>query len=138
MRVFLDTNIILDVIEARPKLVEESSAVLARAEKLGASLFIAWHSLATIYYLIRRGRTEQDTMAEIDNLLAWAEIAPVGPSSAARARNLSFPDFEDAMQCVSAENCLADVIVTRNTKDFTSSPIPVVAPTEFLIQYGTS
>ena len=51
MRVFVDTNILLDVIESRAGLVEESSAVLARAEALNAKLFIAWHSLTTIYYL---------------------------------------------------------------------------------------
>ena len=68
MRLFLDTNILLDVIESRPGLVEESTEVLARAEQLEAKLFIAWHSLATIYYLIRRGRTEQETMEEVDQV----------------------------------------------------------------------
>lgn len=50
MRVFLDTNILLDVIESRPGLVEESAAVLTLAEVLQTELYIAWHSLATIYY----------------------------------------------------------------------------------------
>lgn len=48
MRLFLDTNILLDVIESRPGLVDESAAVLVLAEQLEARLFIAWHSLATI------------------------------------------------------------------------------------------
>lgn len=137
MRVFLDTNVLLDVIEARPGLVEESSDVLTLAEGLQAELYIAWHSLATIYYIIRRGRSEEAAMAEIDQILAWANIAPVDSLSASRARNLNFPDFEDAMQCVCAESCLADVIVTRNTKDFTQSPIPVMSPSEFLVRYET-
>jgi len=41
MRVFLDTNILLDVIESRPGFVEDSSAVLVLAEKMQADLFIA-------------------------------------------------------------------------------------------------
>ena len=117
MRIFLDTNILLDVIESRPGLVDESSAVLTLAEKVDAELFIAWHSLATIYYLIRRGRSELATMKEIDQILAWACGAPVDSKSAARSRSLNLPDFEDAMQCACAESCLADVIVTRNTKE---------------------
>jgi len=136
MRAFLDTNILLDVIECRPGLVEESSAVLERAERLKAELYLAWHSLATIYYLIRRGRSEQLALAEVDKILAWANIAPVDALSASRARNLNFPDFEDAMQCVCAESCLADVIVTRNTKDFMSSPVPVISPAGFLVRYA--
>ncbi len=135
MRVFIDTNILLDVIESRAGLVEESVAVLARAETLHAKLFIAWHSLATIYYLIRRSRSEQATLKEVDQILAWAEIAPVDGLSAIRARKLNFPDFEDAMQCVSAESCLADIIITRNTKDFLSGSVPVVSPSDFLNRY---
>ena len=89
MRLFLDTNILLDVIEARPGLLDESTEVLVRADQLEARLFIAWHSLATIYYLIRRGRSEQETMEEIDQVLAWADVAPVSASSATRARLLA-------------------------------------------------
>jgi predicted nucleic acid-binding protein len=137
MRVFLDTNILLDVIESRTGLVEESAAVLTLAEVLQVDLYIAWHSLATIYYLIRRGRSEQAAMTEVDQILAWANVAPVDSRSAARARNLNFPDFEDAMQCVCAENCLAEFIVTRNTRDFTSSPIPVLSPSEFLTRHAS-
>ena len=136
MRVFLDTNVLLDVIEARPGLVEESSDVLTLAEGLQAELYIAWHSLATIYYLIRRGRSEQAAMAEIDQILAWANIAPVDSLSAVRARALKFPDFEDAMQCVCAESCQADMIITRNTKDFIQSPVLVLSPGEFLLRHA--
>lgn len=138
VRVFLDTNILLDVIESRPGLVEESTAVLTLAENIHGELHLAWHSLATIYYLIRRGRSESAAMKEIDQILSWARVAPVDSRSAARARNLNFPDFEDAMQCVCAESCLADVIVTRNTKDFAGSLIPVMSPAEVLVRYETA
>ncbi len=136
MRVFLDTNILLDVIEARPGLVEESTDVLTLAGHLHAELYLAWHGLATIYYLIRRRKSEVAAMKEIDQILSWASVAPVDSNSAARARILNFPDFEDAMQCACAESCLADVIITRNTKDFTPSPIRVLSPADFLQQHG--
>ncbi len=136
MRVFLDTNILLDVIEARPGLVEESADVLTLAEHLHAELYLAWHGLATIYYLIRRRRSEVAAMNENDQILSWASVAPVDAKSAARARILNFPDFEDAMQCACAESCLADVIITRNTKDFTQRPIRVLSPADFLKQNG--
>ena len=138
MRVFLDTNILLDVIEARPGLVEESVDVLTLAEHLHAELYLAWHGLATIYNLVRRRRSEVAAMKEIDQILSWASVAPVNSESAARARSLNFPDFEDAMQCACAESCLADVTVTRNIKDFTPSPIRVLSPADFLHQHGNS
>jgi hypothetical protein len=68
-------------------------------------------------------------MREIDKILDWAEIAPIDSRTAFRARSFDMPDFEDAMQCATAENCFADIIVTRNTKDFMSSPVPAMTPT---------
>jgi len=136
MHLFLDTNILLDIIEARPEFVENSIKVLSLAEETDARIFMAWHGLATVYYLIRRGRSESAAMLEIDKILEWAEIAPVDSKTAFRARSLDLPDFEDAMQCATAENCFADLIVTRNTKDFISSPVPALTPIEFIHRFG--
>ena len=80
MHLFLDTNILLDIIEARPDFIENSTNVLTIAEKMDARIFIAWHGLATIYYLIRSGRTEAAAMHEIDGILGWAEIAQLIPA----------------------------------------------------------
>ena len=43
-----------------------------------------------------------------------------------------FKDFEDAMQYYSALKAKADIIITRNGKDFTASQIPVMTATEYL------
>jgi predicted nucleic acid-binding protein len=75
VRVFLDTNIVLDVLLNRPGLADESEAVILRCEAAGDPMFMAWHGVATAYYLIRRGRTEAQAMAELDKLLAWVRVA---------------------------------------------------------------
>ncbi len=62
MRVFLDTNILLDVLMNRPGLVADSDAAILFCEALGAGMFVAWHGLATACYLLRRGRTEPEAM----------------------------------------------------------------------------
>jgi len=46
---------------------------------------------------------------------------------------LPLNDFEDAMQCASAMACNADVIVSRNVKDYQNLPIRTVTP-ELLLQ----
>ena len=46
---------------------------------------------------------------------------------------LPLSDFEDAMQCAAAMACNADVIVSRNVKDYQNSPIRTVTP-ELLLQ----
>lgn len=136
MRVFLDTNILLDVIENRPGLAASSEDVLLRCDELSADTFIAWHSLATAYYILKRGRTLADAMQMVDKILDWADIAPVASPEAHRARTLGFPDFEDALQAAAAESCRADLIVTRNTGDFARSSVLACTPEEFLQKHG--
>ena len=132
MRVFLDTNILLDVLMNRPGFVADSEAAILRCEALGVGLFVAWHGLATAYYLLRRGRTEPEAMQEVDRILAWARVALVGDAEALRARNLGFSDFEDAMQAASAEACGAQWLITRDSTGFASSPVLAISPQNFL------
>jgi hypothetical protein len=91
--------------------------------------------VATAYYLLRRGRSEPDALADIDQILSWATIASVTDADARRARSLPFGDFEDALQAVSAESCGADCLVTRNVKDFRLSKVATLLPSEFLQRY---
>ncbi len=84
MRVFLDTNIVLDVLLNRPTLAADSEAVILRCEAVGAEMFISWHGLATAYYLLKRGRTEREALAEVDKILAWARVAATSDASARR------------------------------------------------------
>lgn len=135
MRVFLDTNILVDVLLNRPAFVADSEAIVLRCEALGAEMWVAWHGLATAYYLLKRGRTEQEALIEVDKILAWARVADCTDTGARRARSLGFADFEDALQAAAAEASAADWLVTRNTSDFARSRIPVLTPSQFLQRF---
>jgi len=41
-------------------------------------------------------------------------------------------DFEDAMQVAAARSCGADVIVTRNLKDYQHAPLSALTPKQVL------
>jgi predicted nucleic acid-binding protein len=135
MRVLLDTNIVLDVLLNRVGLVDESESAIVRCEELGAELFVAWHGLATAYYLLKRGRTEAEALAEVDRILAWAQVPMAGDAEVRDARAMGLPDFEDALQAASAKASGADWIVTRDGSGFRGSPVPVISPTDFLLRY---
>ncbi|MBQ8956989.1 MAG: hypothetical protein IJ057_00585 [Bacteroidales bacterium] len=53
-------------------------------------------------------------------------------SSASVAMSFEFTDFEDAMQYFSEKKWGADMIITRNKKDFQKSQLPVYEPKEYL------
>lgn len=135
MRVFLDTNILLDVLLNRAAFIADSEAVIESCDLRGDLMFVAWHGLATAYYLIKRGRTPAQALAELDKILAWAQVAAVTDADARKARAAGFSDFEDALQAASADACGADWIVTRNTTDFGRSSVPVITPADFIARF---
>lgn len=132
MRVLLDTNIFLDILLNRTTFLPDSENVIRSCEARGDEVFVAWHGLATIYYLLKRGRTEAKAMLELDKLLSWARVAACSDADARRARHLGFGDYEDALQAVSAEACGAIWLVTRNISDFSKSRVPAITPPGFL------
>ncbi len=133
MRVLVDTNLFLDVLLERPKLVDESERALNLFDSgSGMRGWISWHTLSNLYYIGARFVSPAQALAEIDSLLQTFQVATVGTKEALEARQLPMKDFEDALQAVSARAAKADYILTRNTRDFRASPVPAISPREFL------
>jgi len=138
MRVFLDTNIIVDILTMRQPHYPDSQAVLDRCTDLRCEVFIAWHGLATAFYLLGTRIGEQSAQLALEGFLQNVSVATVGDSDARRSFTLGFTDLEDALQAVSAEACRADCIITRNSSDFVKSPVPILTPAIFLATYAAS
>lgn len=136
MRALIDCNVLLDVGLDRMPWADASSAVLKLALRRRYDGFVAWHSLSTVDYLAKREES-LEPRAFISGLLDFLEVAPVGQADMQYALELEMPDLEDAMQAAAAVACRASRIVTRNTSDFTDSPVPAVTPAEFLQAHGS-
>ena len=131
MRIFLDTNILLDIVEQRQPHYADSFAVLERCEAQAHEVFMAWHTLSNAFYIYCKKVGKAAAEQAPHDALQVITIAAVNHTHALRAFTLCFTDLEDAMQAVAAEACAADYIVTRNDADFASSPIPVLTPAQF-------
>ncbi len=130
MRLLLDINVVLDVIFQRPG--QKSSAALMSTCSQQHQAFLAWHSVATLSYLIERQQNAKTAHQSISELLTWAHVAATGHADALVALQLPMSDFEDAMQASSAIACGAQYIITRNIRDFSKSPVPAITPEDFL------
>lgn len=95
--------------------------------------FISAASLTDIFYIINKKLKDLDKSRQmIRNVLKFVSIAGVDESCILNALNSEWPDFEDSVQHEVASQIKADYIVTRNIKDYQSSTIVVVTPSEFL------
>ena len=78
----------------------------------------------------RRG-TEDARSLRLD-LANFVQVAPTTTESLRQAGRLDMRDFEDAMQVAAGLACRADVIATRNVRDFTAAPMPAQTPADLL------
>lgn len=126
MRALIDTDVLLDVALAREPHLQHSAAVLRWAEA-GGDAAVAWHTLTNCAYLLKSGGRPF-----LVRLLQLVDVAAVGPADARRALALAMSDVDDAFQAAAALAWRADVIVTRNLKDYRGSPVRALSPRAFL------
>ena len=132
MKLLIDTNVVLDVLAQCEPWFGDSARVLAYIEQGGATGHIAAHTLTTLHYLLARHLGQQKTAAVLIDLTAVLRVEPVDHQILQQALALGWRDFEDAVQAVTAAQCQADYLVTRNPRDFRQSLVPVISPSEFL------
>jgi predicted nucleic acid-binding protein len=125
MRLFIDTDILLDVLLEREDFLQASAAVLDWAEAHPGQCAVSWHGLANIHYLSKDG-----ARGFIEELTDFCVIPGAGTLEMKRALELGFKDLEDAMQTSTALLFRAQVIVTRNLSDYKRSPIKALRPAD--------
>jgi len=130
--ILIDINILLDVLQKREPFYDISAHLLASVETGRVRGYVAAHSITTLFYLVKNDRSSAEARATITNLLQFIKIAPVDQSTIEQALNLDYRDYEDAVQMISAVQCKADCLITRNVKDYQPALLPVLQPVEFL------
>jgi predicted nucleic acid-binding protein len=129
----IDTNIICDIYLPERSGKKSSIECLNRLE--GSSSYSSWiasHSVATIFYLLKKPLGRDTIKSELLGLLQWTDIVPLDTNYSLKAFDYGMSDFEDSLQSACAELVSAEGIITRNTKDFKNSPVPPLTPEEFL------
>ena len=93
---------------------------------------LAWHTPATLAYLIARQQSTAAARKFLRGLLGRAEIAPTTSADAKAALDWPMPDHEDALRAAAAIACGAQAIITGNERDFKGSPVAAMTPEAFL------
>ena len=138
MKIFLDTNTLMDVLLARQPFCLYAARLLELCVEGRLDGHVSTITFPTLAYILRRGHTPEYVRQKLQ--LLTDIVKPVDFTSALlkQAMMLPFNDLEDAMQTVCAMSCGAEAIVTRNVKDFTNSGIPAFAPENFLATFNAS
>ena len=132
MKVLIDTNVILDVLCARPDFIAASSKVWKLCEVNKVEGCISALSVPNIVYIMRKELTPEKTQQLIGQITMIFKVVDLKSADLTNAAEMYSSDYEDAVQMCQAKRIKADFIVTRNIKDFKNSKISALKPDEFL------
>ena len=131
INIFLDTNVLIDFLADRKPFSLEAAKLFNYSLKGKIKIHIAAVSYNNIYYILRQSFSHNETIKLLSELNEWTEIVDVSKDIIRKAIKSEFKDFEDAIQY----NCAISIskielIVTRDTKDFKTSSLPILTPKE--------
>ena len=131
-RIFLDTNIILDLLGEREAFYGPAARLATMADNEKVSLVVSPISFATVNYFLSKFETPAISREKLRKFKIICEICTLNEQILEKGLNSSFNDFEDALQYFSAIDSDCEIIITRNGKDFKDSVIPVMTAEEYL------
>ena len=131
IKAFIDTNVLIDLLLERDGCQDAATILLCQKEQK-CSLFLSSLTMANIAYILRKEFKGIALYNALNKLKTFFSVVSLIADNVESALMLQATDFEDALQYFSAANIQADVIVTRNEKDFYFSQISITSPKSFL------
>ena len=132
-KIFIDTNIVIDLLSRRNPFFEEAAILFSLADKKHIKLSVSSLTIANTGYTLLRGINSKETKSVLRKLRLIVEILPLDDKIVGLALNDdTFTDFEDGLQYFTAIENNQDIIITRNLKDFKNSKMPVMITKQFL------
>ena len=132
-KVFVDTNVLLDVMEQREGFYIESSEIMQLGYDKKILIYTTSLSFANCYYILRKVIGKEKAMETLRFFKTFITIAPMDNPLCEQALSAIAPDFEDMLQYEAAIASKCDVLVTRDQKHFPKDSIPVLSPHEFIM-----
>lgn len=132
MKLFLDTNVLIDFILERPAFYLPTAMIVSLAVEGKIELAVSSMSVVTASFIcVERSKMPLDNFRKkIDFLREYLVITSVDSTDIYQSYDAKWKDFEDGVQYASAKRWGADYVVTRNIKDFEKAFGDVITPDE--------
>ncbi len=132
MKVFLDTNVLIDYLNKREPFFADASQVLDLCISGQVDGILSSLSIINAVYIMRKAYTRESLLLKANWLTKQFKVSPIDKQIIEKAIAAQPTDFEDAVQYHSALQAKADLIISRDTKGFAEFDLPVMTPAEFI------
>ena len=132
-KLFVDTNIVIDLLSRKEPFYEEAATLFSLADKNQVELSISSLTIANTSYALLRQMDSIKAKSILRKLRLIVKILPLDDKIVGLALNdEAFADFEDGLQYFTAIENRLETIITRNLKDFKNSKIPAITAKQFI------
>jgi predicted nucleic acid-binding protein len=136
MKIFLDTNVLVAVLNKEYPLFSNASRILSLSEKRNFQLFTSPICLAIAFYFAEKKSGAALAGKKIALLVSHINIAPANKEAVLKTiNNRKILDFEDGLEYYSAIESGCQTIITEGNADFHFSEIPILSCQEFMEEY---
>lgn len=133
MKIFLDANILVAVLNKEYPLFSHAARVLSLVDRTDFNVYTSPLCLAIAFYFAEKKSGTKKAREKINFLAERIHIAGVEESAVRKTcRNKSIHDFEDGLQYYAAESAGCEAIITENPEDFYFGEIKISRSEEFL------
>ena len=131
MRVYVDTNVLIDFVCRREPFAQSAKILFAKAYVGQYQLLTSALSFVTTMYIAHK--YDHDEVRELlKKVSGFVKVLDLKRDTVVSMLDSDWKDYEDATQNHTAVCSQADCIVTRNIKDFKDSQLSVFTVEEFL------
>jgi len=136
MKVLVDTNVIIDVLDNRDPFFKDSYRIIQLGLEGEIETIMSAGAVTDVYYILRKYINDSNTVKEKIFILSnFVKICNSTSNDITKALILFIPDFEDSVIAATARREKADYIITRDEEDFANSPVPAMNPSQFINQF---
>jgi predicted nucleic acid-binding protein len=130
-KIFIDSDIMLDAALHREPFYLYAANLLELCYESRLKAITSPTAFINTHYFLNKFSplTKMESLKRLRSIVSITEINEIIIDL---AFNSTFTDFEDAVQFYTAKNAGADIIITRNIKDYKHSTIPVLTAEQFL------
>lgn len=132
-KIFIDTNIVLDLLGQREPFYQDAAKLFSLADRGKVKLYVSSLTIANSNYVLSKLRSAKEARVILIKFKILVVVLELNDKIIELSLNDdSFKDFEDGLQYYTALENEADILITRNLKDFESSRIPVMTASQYL------
>ncbi len=129
---YLDTNIILDLIEERKPFYKYAQSIFSRKDKNLICLYTSSLNFANLHFIISKKTNKENATNALLKLKTLIDILPLDEKIIQLSLASGFNDFEDAIQYYTAIEHHIPVLITRDIKDYKKANISVMTSEQYL------